>query len=82
MRAITLAGTVAVGLVLAGVVAGWWLAPMAGAAIVGAAAVGWLALRKIGGLAGDVLGAVEQVVECLVLVVAAGLASRHDLWWA
>ena len=28
------------------------------------------------------LGAIEQVGECLVLVVVSGLASRHELWWA
>ena len=33
------------------------------------------------GVAGDVLGAVEQVVECLVLVVASGLATRSAVWW-
>jgi adenosylcobinamide-GDP ribazoletransferase len=61
---------------------GWWAAPMIVATGVGTAAVGWLAVRKIGGIAGDVLGAVEQVVECLVLVVATGLAARHQLWWS
>ena len=38
-------------------------------------------VRKIGGITGDVLGAVEQVAECLVLVVVTGLATRHRLWW-
>ena len=36
-------------------------------------------MRKIGGITGDVLGAVEQVAECLVLVVVTGLAARHHL---
>ena len=61
---------------------GWWVLPFLGAAVVGTAAVVALAVRKIGGLAGDVLGAVEQVVECLVFVVATGLAARHPVWWA
>ncbi len=43
--------------------------------------VGALAMRKIGGITGDVLGAVEQVTECLVLVVVTALATRHPLWW-
>ena len=64
------------------VVCGWWVLPFIGVAVVGTAAVVGLAVRKIGGLAGDVLGAVEQVVECLVLIVAAGLARRYDVWWA
>ncbi len=35
-----------------------------------------LAWRQIGGYTGDVLGAGEQVVECVVLTILAGLASR------
>lgn len=73
---------VTAGLTLSALVAGWWIAPCVVAAIVGTAAVVVLAVRKIGGIAGDVLGAVEQVVECLVLVVVSGLAARHSLWWA
>ena len=52
--------------------------PLIAAALVGTAAVALLAMRKIGGLTGDVLGAIEQVVECLVLVTVSGLARRHD----
>ena len=66
----------------AAVVSGWWILPFLVAALVGTTAVVVLAVRKIGGLVGDVLGAVEQVVECLVLVVATGLAARHPVWWA
>lgn len=64
------------------VVAGWWIGPLLAATLVGAAAVSALAVRKIGGLTGDVLGAIEQVVECLVLVTVTGLASRHAVWWS
>jgi adenosylcobinamide-GDP ribazoletransferase len=63
------------------VLAGWWVLPFLLAGAVAAAAVVILAVRKIGGIAGDVLGAVEQVTECLVLVVASGLAARHAIWW-
>ena len=70
---------VALGILL--VACGWWIAPVALATVVGAGAVSLLAMRKIGGLTGDVLGAIEQVVECLVLVTVTGLASRHALWW-
>ena len=76
----TAVGLVA-GLAVVAGLTGWWVLPFVGAAAVGTVAVVWLAVRKIGGLAGDVLGAVEQVVECLVLIVAAGLAARYDLWW-
>ena len=53
------------------------------AALVGALAVALLAHRKIGGMAGDVLGAVEQIAATCVLVAASALA-QHDhllLWW-
>ncbi|HEY4748490.1 MAG TPA: adenosylcobinamide-GDP ribazoletransferase, partial [Steroidobacteraceae bacterium] len=35
------------------------------------AIMAWLSRRKIGGQTGDVLGALEQAAECLVLLVAA-----------
>ncbi len=74
-------GGIAAGIAISGLATGWWIGPFAVATVVGAAAVVALSVRKIGGLAGDVLGAVEQVVECLVMVVASGLAMRHDVWW-
>ncbi len=66
---------------IAALATGWWVGPLAAAALVAAIGVGALAVRKIGGVTGDVLGAVEQVTECLVLVVVTALASRHPLWW-
>ena len=39
--------------------------------LIGAVVTAWLARRKIGGQTGDVLGAVEQVSETLVLLVTA-----------
>ena len=63
------------GLAAVTTVCGWWVLPLALAAAVGTAVVGWLAMRKIGGLVGDALGAIEQVVECLVLIVVSGLAA-------
>lgn len=70
---------VAGGLALTALACGWWTAPLAVAAIGGAAAVGLLASRKIGGISGDVLGACEQVVECLALVVVSGLVMHFSL---
>jgi adenosylcobinamide-GDP ribazoletransferase len=72
----------AVALAIAAAATGWWAGPLALAAAVGAAAVARIAGRALGGVTGDVLGAVEQVGECLVLVVVTGLATRHDVWWA
>lgn len=60
---------------------GWWVLPMAGVAAVGAAMVSALAHRAFESISGDILGAAEQVAECLVLVIATGLAVRHPLWW-
>lgn len=68
-------------LAIAAVATGWWLVPLAGAAGVGAVAVAVLAQRAFGGVSGDLLGAVEQVGECLVLVVVTALATRYSLWW-
>ena len=70
------------GLAVVVAVGGWWAGPFVIAMAVGLAATVALAVRKIGGLAGDVLGAVEQVVECLVLVVASALAVRSQVWWS
>jgi adenosylcobinamide-GDP ribazoletransferase len=69
------------GVAVAALATGWWIGPFALAAAVGLVCIGWLAKRKIHGVTGDVLGAAEQVIECLVLVVASGLAARYRLWW-
>ena len=69
------------GAAIGALVVGWWVAPLFAAALLAVAAVGALAMRKIQGISGDVLGAAEQVAECVVLVVATGLAAHHTLWW-
>ena len=48
----------------------------------GAAAVVLVARRAFGGTTGDVLGAVEQVVEMAALVSAASLAAAHGWSWS
>ena len=40
-------------------------------ALIGVATMAWLARGQVGGYTGDVLGATEIVVECLVLTVLA-----------
>jgi adenosylcobinamide-GDP ribazoletransferase len=82
LRRVPTALGLAAGVVIAVAVAGWWAGPFVAAGLVAVGAVATLAVRKIGGVAGDVLGAVEQVAECLILVVASGLAARHQIWWA
>lgn len=73
---------VVVALAIATAATGWWAAPFAAAALIGAVVVSVVARRAFGGVSGDILGAVEQVGECLVLVVATGLAARHSVWWS
>jgi len=68
-------------LAIGALVSGWWVGPLAFAVALGAAAVIRLAHRAFGGISGDLLGAVEQVGECLVLIVVSGLALHHQPWW-
>ena len=75
-----IAGVVA-GLGVGTVALGWWVAPCAVGLMTGSIVVAEVARRAFGGVSGDVLGAVEQVGECIVLVVVSGLALHHDLWW-
>jgi adenosylcobinamide-GDP ribazoletransferase len=64
---------------------GWWGALFAAFAGAGALLIGLLAMRRISGFTGDVLGATEQVIEIGLLLVAAALASSGGLstpWWS
>ena len=70
-----------VAIAIAAIAAGWWVGPLAVAAIVPAVIVIALAWRALGGITGDVLGAVEQCVECAVLVAVTALAARDTVWW-
>jgi adenosylcobinamide-GDP ribazoletransferase len=72
----------AVGIAATVVVTGWWALVLVAAALAATGVVVALSVRKIGGLAGDVLGAVQQVTECVVLVAMAGLAAHLSVWWA
>jgi adenosylcobinamide-GDP ribazoletransferase len=42
----------------------------------GLALLAWLCIRQFGGQTGDVLGAVEQLSEILILLVAAAYLNR------
>ena len=68
-----LAGLVSVA--IAALATGWWAGPLAAAAVATAALIAYFAVRAIGGITGDVLGAIEQLAECAVLVVVTGLAT-------
>ena len=83
-RSVTGRRAAAAGLIRVGMAAlatGWWAGPLAAAAAGAAMLVAHFAWRAIGGITGDVLGAVEQLAECAVLVVVSGLAARHAVWW-
>ena len=72
-------GAVALG--LAALATGWWCGPLALAAAVPAVLLVIVARRALGGITGDVLGAVEQLAECAVLVTVTVLARHHRVWW-
>lgn len=74
--AITSAG--AIGLVVAGL----WA--VAAAAVTAAVVIGVriAALRRVGGVTGDILGACEQLVEVLVLTLMVVVLSGRQPWWA
>jgi adenosylcobinamide-GDP ribazoletransferase len=61
---------VAFGVVIAAALLRAWALPAAALALVAAAALGRLARGRIGGVSGDVLGAVQQAGEILTLLVA------------
>jgi adenosylcobinamide-GDP ribazoletransferase len=75
------AATVVIGTAIAALATGWWAGPITGFAVVAAAALAVVAVRALGGVTGDVAGAVEQVAEATALLVASALASRHGIWW-
>ena len=76
------ASAVVLGTGITVVAIGWWAGPVLAAGVAASGAVAALARHKIGGISGDVLGACEQVAECLCLVVLSGLATHHLLWWS
>lgn len=81
LRPRPVAAGVVLGVAITAVAVGWWSGPVLAACALGATVVVWLSMRKIGGVSGDVFGTVEQVGECLTLVVISGLAARHAIWW-
>ncbi len=73
---------VAAAFAISALATGWWSVPLFASAAFGAIVVSVVAKRAFGGISGDILGAVEQVGEGLVLIVVSGLALHHRLWWA
>jgi adenosylcobinamide-GDP ribazoletransferase len=82
-RGTAVAGTLS-GIAVAALLTGLWALPGAGLAAAAALVVGALARRKLGGISGDVLGAVQQVVEIAVLALAAAVVTNGWAplgWW-
>ena len=71
-----------VGVAITILAVGWWSGPLVLAAALVSVLVAIVAGRALGGVTGDVLGAIEQVVECTTLVVVSGLALHHRIWWS
>ena len=72
------------GLVIGVFFAGPWAFPAALGAAVAAASVGAAAVRRLGGITGDMLGAAQQVGEVLVLMTGAAAAAHGTSslpWW-
>jgi adenosylcobinamide-GDP ribazoletransferase len=69
---------VMVALLLGAATLGWWIGAAVIAVALGAVVLAWLAKRRIGGITGDVLGAVQQIGECAVLMIA---AAGGAAWW-
>lgn len=66
---LAVSGGVLLALVLSLIFVGWPTLIAAGVVAVGTALLGWIAMRKIGGQTGDILGASQQVGEALAGVV-------------
>jgi adenosylcobinamide-GDP ribazoletransferase len=81
-RAAVTVGVMA-GIAIGAIALGLWVGVAALAVFVAAALCGVLAVRKIGGLCGDVLGAAEQLGETAVLLTAAALVHHNVAfpWW-
>jgi adenosylcobinamide-GDP ribazoletransferase len=71
-----------IGLAISTAVLGWWIGPALVAAAIAGGVMGWIAWRALGGVTGDILGAIEQVTEIAVLLVVVAIGIRHRPYWA
>lgn len=67
---------IAIGVFVAAALIGIWLLPAAGLAVVVVFVLGRLARSRIGGINGDVLGAVQQLTEIGTLLVVTSVVAR------
>jgi adenosylcobinamide-GDP ribazoletransferase len=75
-RMIQFALGVAVAAVIAAVAIGWWIVAAVVIGAVVATWMVWLAMRKLGGVNGDVLGAVQQLTEIATLAVVVAVLTN------
>jgi adenosylcobinamide-GDP ribazoletransferase len=69
------------GVAVTAVAVGWWIAVLVPVVVVSTAMMVAVARRALGGVNGDVLGAVEQLGECATIVAITALGTRHPIWW-
>ncbi len=72
---------IAVAVIATAVLTSWWVLVAVGVVVLAAVAVATWSSRRIGGFSGDVLGAIEQVSEMMVLIALSIVAGHHQLWW-
>lgn len=70
-----------VGVAISAIMLGWWIGPALVAAGLAAATMGFISWRALGGVTGDILGAIEQVVEIAVLLVVVAIGTRYNPYW-
>ena len=68
------------GVLAAALLLGAWGIPAVAVAVLAASVMSWLALRKIDGITGDVLGATQQLIEIGILLLCVS-AGAHVPWW-
>ena len=73
------AGSIVVALTMATGALGIWAAAAAGITMLTVWLLGRLALRRMGGITGDVLGAAEQAAEVALLLLGVALVRHHWL---
>jgi cobalamin synthase len=74
-----------IGLGLAALSIGVWIVPAGGIGLLVVASVARSARRRVGGITGDFLGTVEQIVEISVFLLGAAAvygADASPAWWA
>lgn len=73
-----------IGVGFGAVASGIWVVAFLAIALAAVWIIGRLALKKLGGVSGDVLGGIEQITEGAILVLGAAMAHEawiRPVWW-